>query len=249
MNSSISGTTMQTVLIELAPGESVYCQTHAMAWMTDNVRMDTNTGGGLLSGLKRSLSGGSLFVTTYTGAGPGPSRLAFAPRFPGQVLPFKLGPGESVVCRKETFLVAETGVTFEIAFQQRLGAAFFGGEGFILQRVTGPGTVWLDLSGEVVTEELPAGQRLLVHAGHVGIITPSVQFDIQRVSGVRNMFLGGEGIFLAALTGPGKAWLQSMPILNLAESIAHYLPQPEVREATAGGVIGGIVGNIMRGQG
>jgi uncharacterized protein (TIGR00266 family) len=249
MNSSISGTTMQTVLIELAPGESVYCQTHAMAWMTDNVRMDTNTGGGLLSGLKRSLSGGSLFVTTYTGAGPGPSRLAFAPRFPGQVLPFKLGPGESVICRKETFLVAETGVTFEIAFQQRLGAAFFGGEGFILQRVTGPGTVWLDLSGEVVTEELSAGQRLLVHAGHVGIITPSVQFDIQRVSGVRNMFLGGEGIFLAALTGPGKAWLQSMPILNLAESIAHYLPQPEAREATAGGVIGGIVGNIMRGQG
>jgi uncharacterized protein (AIM24 family) len=159
-----------------------------------------------------------------------------------------LGPGESVICRKETFLVAETGVSFEIAFQQKLGAAFFGGEGFILQRVTGPGTVWLDLSGEVVTEELAAGQRLLVHAGHVGIITPSVQFDIQRIGGVRNMFLGGEGIFLAALTGPGKAWLQSMPILNLAEAISHYLPQPEAREATAGGVIGGIVGNLMRGQ-
>jgi uncharacterized protein (TIGR00266 family) len=249
MNSSISGNIMQTVLIELAPGESVYCQTHAMAWMTDNVRMDTNTGGGLLSGLKRTLSGGSLFLTTYTGAGPGVSRLAFAPRFPGQILPFKLAPGESLVCRKETFLVAEAGVTLEIAFQQRLGAAFFGGEGFILQRVTGPGVVWLDLSGEVVTEDLQAGQRLLVHAGHVGIITPSVQFDIQRVGGVRNMFLGGEGIFLAALTGPGKAWLQSMPILNLAESIAHYLPQPEARDATAGGVIGGIVGNLMRGQG
>jgi len=248
MNATITGTTLQTVLIELTPGENVYCQTHAMAWMTDNVRMDTNTGGGLLSGLKRSLTGGSFFITTYTAAGPEKSRLAFAPRFPGQILPFKLGAGESLICRKETFLVAESGVTLEMAFQQRLGASFFGGEGFILQRVTGPGTVWLDLSGEVVTEELAAGQRLLVQAGHVGIITPSVQFDIQRVQGARNMIFGGEGIFLATLTGPGKVWLQSMPILNLAEAIARYLPRNEAEEATAGGVIGGIVGNLMRGQ-
>ncbi len=248
MNASISGTTLQTVLVELSPGESVYCQTHAMAWMTDNVQMDTTTGGGLFSGLKRSLTGGSFFITTYTARGPGNSRIAFAPRFPGQVLPFKLGAGESLVCRKETFLVAESGVTLEIAFQQRLGAAFFGGDGFILQRVTGPGTVWLDLSGEVVTEELAAGQKLLVHAGHVGIFTPSVAFDIQLVRGARNMIFGGEGIFLASLTGPGRLWLQSMPILNLAESIAHYLPQNEVKDATAGGVIGGIVGGLLRGR-
>jgi len=248
MNATITGTTMPTVLVELAPGESVYCQTHAMAWMTDDVRMDTNTGGGLFAGLKRSLSGGSFFITTYTANGPGKSRLAFAPRFPGHVLPFKLAAGESVICRKETFLVAESGVSLEIAFQQKLGASVFGGEGFILQRVTGPGTVWLDLSGEVVIEELQAGQRLLVHAGHVGIITPSVQFDIQRIQGARNMIFGGEGIFLATLTGPGKAWLQSMPILNLAEAIANYLPHQEATEATAGGVIGGIVGNILRGR-
>jgi uncharacterized protein (TIGR00266 family) len=248
MNSTISGNVMQTVMVELSPGESVYCQTHAMAWMTDNVQMDTNTGGGLFAGLKRTLTGGSFFITTYTGTGPGPSRIAFAPRFPGHVLPFRLAAGESLICRKETFLVAETGVTLEMAFQQRLGASFFGGEGFILQRVTGPGTVWLDLSGEVVTEELVAGQRLLVHAGHVGIITPGISFDIQRVRGVRNMIFGGEGIFLATLTGPGKVWLQSMPIMNLAESIAHYLPQGErIEEAGAGGVIGGIVGDILRG--
>jgi uncharacterized protein (TIGR00266 family) len=250
MNSTITGTTMQTVLIELSPGESVYCQTHAMAWMSDNVRMDTNTGGGLFAGLKRSLSGGSLFMTTYTGTGPGVSKLAFAPRFPGHVLPFQLGPGESVICRKETFLVAQSGVTFEIAFQQKLGASFFGGEGFILQRVTGPGTVWLDLSGEVVTEDLAAGQRLLVHAGHVGIITPSVQFDIQMVQGARNLIFGGEGVFLASLTGPGKAWLQSMPILNLAEAIAHYLPttQQSVSSAGTGGIVGGVIGNLLGGQ-
>ena len=189
--------------------------------------MDTNTGGGLLAGIKRTFGGGSLFLTTYTATGPGSSRIAFAPRFPGSIMPFNLQAGESVVCRKETFLVAESSVTFEIAFQQKLGAALFGGEGFILQRVTGPGTVWLDLSGEVCVEELQPGQRLLVHAGHVGVITPSVQFDIQRIGGVRNMVFGGEGIFLANLTGPGKAWLQSMPILNLAESIARYLPRQE----------------------
>lgn len=240
---------MQTVLMELSPGESVYCQTHAMAWMSDNVRMDTNTGGGLLAGLKRSLTGGSFFITTYTATGPGTSRIAFAPRFPGHILPFKLGAGESLICRKETFLVAEAGIQLEMAFQQRLGASVFGGEGFILQRVTGPGTVWLDLSGEVVIEELAAGQRLLVHAGHVGMITPGVSFDIQFVRGVRNFVFGGEGIFLAALTGPGKVWLQSMPIANLAESIAHYLPQQRaVEETTAGGVIGGLVGDILRGR-
>jgi uncharacterized protein (TIGR00266 family) len=248
MNANITGTTLQTVLVELLPGESVYCQTHAMAWMTDNVRMDTNTGGGFLSGLKRSLTGGSFFITTYTASGPGNSRVAFAPRFPGQILAFKLAAGEALVCRKETFLVAESGVSLELAFQQKLGASFFGGEGFILQRVTGPGTVWLDLSGEVVQEELAAGQKLLVHAGHVGVITPSVQFDIQRVAGARNMIFGGEGIFLASLTGPGKAWLQSMPILNLAEAIAGYLPRNEATDATAGGVVGGIVGNLLRGQ-
>ena len=249
MNSTINGTTMQTVMIELSPGESVYCQTHAMAWMSDNVKMETNTGGGLLAGLRRSVTGGSFFVTTYTATGPDNSRLAFAPRFPGHVVPMNLEAGQSVVCRKETFLVAQSGVTFEIAFQQRLGAAFFGGEGFILQRVTGPGTVWLDLSGEVVQEELAPGQRLLVHAGHVGIITPSVEFDIQRVRGVRNMLFGGEGIFLASLTGPGHAWLQSMPILNLAESIARYLPRSESATAEGGatGLVGGIVGNLLRG--
>lgn len=241
---------MQTVLMELAPGESVYCQTHAMAWMSDNVRMETNTGGGLFAGLKRSLTGGSFFITSYTASGPGSSRIAFAPRFPGHVLPFKLAAGESLICRKETFLVAETGVTLELAFQQRLGASFFGGEGFILQKVTGPGTVWLDLSGEVVTEEFAAGQRLLVHAGHVGIITVGVGFDIQRVRGFRNMIFGGEGIFLASLVGPGKAWLQSMPIMNLAESIAHYLPQQTqvVEDTTAGGIVGGIVGDLLRGR-
>ncbi len=240
---------MQTVHISLSPGESVYCQTHSMAWMTDDVKMDTNTRGGFLAGITRSFSGGSFFVTTYTATGRADSKVVFAAKFPGHIMPVTLGPGQSVLCRKESFLVAQSSVTFEVAFQQRFGAGLLGGDGFILQKLTGPGTVWLDLSGEVCTEELAAGQKLLVHAGHVGIFDPSVQFSIQRVGGVKNMLFGGEGLFLASLVGPGKVYLQSMPIMNLAEALTPYIPRGEAAaNTTAGGVVGGIVGSFLRGQ-
>lgn len=243
MEYKVSGTTMQTVSIDLNPGEVLYSQTNTMAWMSDNVRMDTHTGGGFFAGIKRSMSGGSLFVTDFTAEGP--ARIAFAPRFPGSILPFTLEAGQSLICRKETFLCAQKSVTLEIAVQQRMGAGFFGGEGFILQRVTGPGTVFLDLSGEVVVEDLNPGQKLLVHAGHVGIQTPGIDFNIQMVKGFRNVIFGGEGLFLAHLTGPGRVWLQSMPILNLAEEIGRYLPNREAGSAGAGGVLGSVVGGIL----
>jgi uncharacterized protein (TIGR00266 family) len=250
----ISGTVMQTVGLDLAPGETIYSQTASMAWMTDGVRMNTNTGGGLFAGLKRSLTGGSFFVTDFT-ADYGGGHVAFAPRFPGTIMPCVLAPGQSLICRKETFLCAEKSVTLDLAWQQRIGAGFFGGAGFILQRVTGPGTVFLDLSGEVVTRQLSPGERLYVHAGHVGVHEPSVSFDIQIVPGFRNILFGGEGLFLATLTGPGLVYLQSMPILNLAEEIARYLPGGEtsggrggglgaIAGATAvGGLLGGLFGN------
>jgi len=244
MNYTILGTTMQTLSVELSPGETLYSQTHAMAWMTDNIQMQTHTGGGLFAGLARSFTGGSFFITDYTAAGN--AHISFAPRFPGSILPFKLAAGESILCRKQTFLCAEKSVTFEIAFQKRIGAGFFGGEGFIIQKITGPGTVWLDLSGEVVTYDLTPGQKLLVHAGHVGAQSPSVTFDIQMLKGFRNILFGGEGLFLASLTGPGKIWLQSMPIMNLAEAIAQYLPQGN-SEPAAQSVAGGIVGGVLKG--
>jgi uncharacterized protein (TIGR00266 family) len=250
MRYEINGTTMQTVEIELNPGESVFSQTHAMSWMTDAIAMDTHTGGGLFAGLKRAMGGGSFFITQYSAQGRG--QVAFAPRFPGTIIAMSLAPGQSIVCRKETFLCAETSVGLEIAFQQRLGAGFFAGEGFILQRVTGPGTVFLDLSGEVVEKDLRPGERLLVHAGHVGMQEPSVGIDIQMVRGFRNVLFGGEGLFLATLTGPGKVWLQSMPILNLAEEIARYMPGNDsgrggnVAGAVAGSaIVGGILGSIF----
>ena len=223
MQYTISGTVMQTVAIDLDPGEQIYSQTNTMAWMNDAIVMDTHTGGGFLAGLKRSLAGGSLFITDFTAQGR-EGHVAFAPRFPGTIIAKTLAAGDSLICRKETFLCAQKSVTLELAWQRRLGAGFFGGEGFTLQKVTGPGTVWLDLSGEVVERDLAAGEKLLVHAGHVGIQTTTVQFDIQMIRGFKNVVFGGEGLFLATLTGPGHVWLQSMPIMNLAEEIGRYLP-------------------------
>jgi uncharacterized protein (TIGR00266 family) len=222
MKFEISGTVMQTVAIDLDPGEQIYSQTNTMAWMNEAIVMDTHTGGGFLAGLKRSLAGGSLFITDFTAQGPG--HVAFAPRFPGTIIAKTLAAGDSLICRKETFLCAQKSVTLELAWQRRLGAGFFGGEGFTLQKVTGPGTVWLDLSGEVVERDLAVGEKLLVHAGHVGIQTTTVEFDIQMIRGFKNVVFGGEGLFLATLTGPGHIWLQSMPIMNLAEEVGRYLP-------------------------
>ncbi len=255
MQYQVSGTVMQTVAIDLVPGEIVYSQTNSMCWMNDQIEMNTNTGGGFLAGIGRMFAGGSLFITDFTARGQG--HVAFAPRFPGTIMPVNLAAGEAVICRKQTFLVAEKSVSLEIAWQQRIGAGFFGGQGFILQRVSGPGTVFLDLSGEVVERDLAAGERLLVHAGHVGAIDPTVQFDIQRVPGFKNILFGGEGLFLAVLTGPGHIVLQSMPILNLAEEIAHYLPghsegsssgSSATGAVAAAGVVGGILGSLLGGS-
>ena len=252
MRYEVTGTTMQTASINLVQGESLYSQTASMAWMTPSIRMDTHTGGGIFAGLKRALAGGGIFITEFTAEGSG--HIAFAPRFPGQIVPVTLAPGQSLICRNETFLCAEKSVELEIAFQQRLGAGFFAGEGFIMQKVTGPGTVFLDLSGEVVEKTLAPGEQLLVHAGHVGMQEPSVDIDIKMMRGFRNVLFGGEGLFLATLTGPGKIWLQSMPIMNLAEEIGRYLPQGNgeggsaksiLGTGAAGVAIGGILGSII----
>ena len=252
MRYEISGTVMQTVAIDLTPGETVFSQTNCMCWMNDAIDMNTHTGGGLFAGLKRTFGGGSLFVTDFTARGAG--HVAFAPRFPGTIMPIQLSAGQSVICRKETVLCAEKSVTLEIAWQKRLGAGFFGGGGFILQKVTGPGMVFLDLSGEVVERDLKPGEKLLVHAGHVGIIDPTIDFDIQMVKGFKNVLFGGEGLFLATLTGPGHIALQSMPIMNLAEEIGRFLPSSgdsssssTITGAGAVGAVGGLIGGLLGG--
>ena len=243
MQHQIHGTTLQTLEIVLQPGEMIFSQTHQMAWMDDGITMDTSTGGGVMKGLLRSMSGGSLFVTHFSAQQGSTGLVAFCPRFPGTIIARQLGPGESLICRKETFLCAESSVELEIFFRQQIGSGLFGGEGFILQKVTGPGMVFLDLSGEVVEKSLDHGERLQVHVGHVGIQEPYVSFSITMMRGFRNVLFGGDGLFLATMTGPGKIWLQSMPIINLAEEIFRHAPGGGNKPSGgAGGLLGTLLG-------
>jgi uncharacterized protein (TIGR00266 family) len=243
MQYQIVGTTLQTLEIILQPGEQIFSQTHQMAWMTDGIAMDTNTGGGLLKGLMRSLSGGSLFVTQFSAPTGQAGLVAFCPRFPGTIIARQLGPGESLICRKETFLCAENTVQLDIYFRQKIGSGLFGGEGFILQRVTGPGVAFLDLSGEIVEKNLQPGERLRVHVGHVGVQEPSVEFGITTIPGFRNVVFGGDGLFLATLTGPGQVLLQSMPIVNLADEVLKHAPSGRSNHGGIGGIVGSMLGD------
>jgi uncharacterized protein (TIGR00266 family) len=249
MEYKINGTTMQTLEIILNPGENIYSQTHQMAWMDPRIQMQTDTGGGIWKALKRSFSGASFFLTHFTAVG-GPGLVAFAPRFPGQIIVRDLAPGQSLVCRKETFLCAEQSVNLDIFFRQNIGAGLFGGEGFILQKLTGPGKVFLDLSGEVVEKKLQPGEILRVHVGHVGVQDATIDFNIEMVPGFTNVLFGGQGLFVARLTGPGNVLLQSMPIVLLAEEILRYAHRggdTQTPAPNSGGILGSIVGNILNG--
>jgi len=223
MKYDIRGSVMQTVDVWLEAGESVYTESGGMAWMSPNVEMATGAKGGLLKGLGRMLSHESFFLTTYACA-EGQGLVTFASEFPGKVLPFSLKEGQSIICQKDAFMCAESTVQLSMHFRKRLGAGFFGGEGFILQKLTGPGTAFVEISGELTEYDLKDGQVLKVDQGHIGIIEPTVDFDIARVKGLKNILFSGEGLFLATVKGPGKIWLQSMPLANLANKIASRLP-------------------------
>jgi len=219
----IRGTTMQTVDVQLQQGETVYTESGGMAWMTSNIKMETGMKGGLMGAIGRGLAGESLFLVDYT-CESGEGWVTFASEFPGKIVPLQLGPGESMICQKDAFMCAEKSVTLEMHFRKRLGTGLFGGEGFILQKLTGPGTAFVELAGEITEYELQPGQELKVDTGHIAMYQPSVDFDIETVKGIKNILFGGEGLFLARLRGPGKVWLQSMPVVNLASKIARYLP-------------------------
>ena len=244
----IVGTTLQAVILQVEPGQTVFSETGGMAWMSGNVVMNTNTGGGgglggmLGSMVKRAVSGESLFIVDYTVQG-GRGLIAFASEFPGKIIPLNLAPGQQMVCQKDSFMVAEKSVTMDIHFRRKLGAGLFGGEGFILQRLTGPGLAFVELDGEVVEYTLEPGQVMKVDTGHVAMFEPTVQFDVEMVRGFRNVLFGGEGLFLATLRGPGRIWLQTMPIVNVAKKIAEYLPRGNSGSSGSSGGLGSFFGN------
>ena len=234
----ISGTTLQVLTLELQPGQVIYSESGGMSWMSGNVEMKTHTGGGLGKLVKRAFSGESLFITDFF-VNSGTGTVAFASEFPGKIIPFGLAAGQSLILQKDAFMCAEKSVDLDIHFRRRLGAGFFGGEGFIMQMATGPGLVFAELDGEVVEIELGPGQVLQVDTGHVAIIEPTVDFDVSMVKGFRNILLGGEGLFLARLTGPGKVWLQTMPMMKLAQKVLQFMPK-----TTAGRGSGGLNINL-----
>ncbi len=215
---------MQTVDVWLEAGESVYTESGGMAWMSPNIEMATSGKGGFLKGLGRMMSGESFFLTTYSCA-EGKGLVAFASEFPGKVLPFPLEAGQSIICQKDAFMVAESSVELSMHFRKKLGVGFFGGEGFILQKLTGPGVAFVEVAGEITEYELKEDQTLKIDQGHLAIMEPTVQFDITRVKGLKNIMFSGEGLFLGLLKGPGKVWLQSMPLSNLASKIASRMPK------------------------
>jgi uncharacterized protein (TIGR00266 family) len=241
----IDGTVLPVVTIELEPGEGIYSESGGMAWMSSNVEMRTGSGGGLGKMVRRALSGESLFITDfYVDSGRG--TVAFANEFPGKILPFDLKPGESIIVQKDAFMCAEKSVDLDLSFRKRLGAGLFGGEGFIMQKITGPGLAFLEVDGEVVEYVLAEGQELKVDTGHLAAMEPSVAFDVTMVKGFSNILLGGEGLFLANLRGPGKVWLQTMPMSRLARKVAQFMPQVGGKGPSGGMNIN--LGNLLGGS-
>ncbi|MEL6307434.1 MAG: TIGR00266 family protein [Chloroflexota bacterium] len=223
MDYKIEGTTMPSLEIRLQQGDAVYTESGGMAWMTNGIKMDTNSRGGIGKMFGRALAGESLFLTTYTCEAP-QALIVFTMESPGTILPVELGTGQSIIAQKDSFMVAEDDVTLEMHFRRKLSTGFFGGEGFILQKLTGPGTAFVEIAGEMRTYTLKDGQVMKVDPGHIAMYEPTVEYDLEMVKGLSNMFFGGEGLFLATLKGPGKVWLQTMPLVNLAGAIRRYIP-------------------------
>ncbi len=229
MNSQIQGSVMPVLELSLENGESVFGESGELGWISASVQMRTGASvggqqGGLFGALGRALSGGTLFMTEYTAVG-GPGLAVFTTKLPGQIVPLELDGSRGYLVHRHGFLAAQLGVQFSVGFQQSLGAGIFGGTGFRMQRLTGKGTAWVELNGEVITYNLEAGNTLRVHPGHVGMFEEGVSFQVTTVPGIQNALFGGSGLFLATLTGPGRVWLQSMTMSRLAHAIYEYLPQ------------------------
>ena len=222
MKYQIQGETLPVVICELEGGEKIVTEGGGMAWMSPNMKMETSTNGGVGKAFGRMFSGEAIFQNIYTSEG-GPGMIAFASSFPGSVKAFEISPGNEMILQKNAFLAGEAGVELSIFFNKKLGAGLFGGEGFIKQRISGQGIVFAEFDGHVVEYELQMGQQIVVDTGHLAAMTASCSMEIKSVPGVKNMVFGGEGIFNTIISGPGKIWLQSMPISNVAGVLRKYI--------------------------
>lgn len=251
----IIGEEMQCVEIELDPQETVIAEPGSFMMMDDQIKMETifgdgsNSGGGLMGKIfsagKRLLTGENLFMTTYTNIGSGKKRATFASPYPGKIIPMDLSHlGGKVICQKDAFLCAAKGVAVGIEFQRKLGTGLFGGEGFIMQKLEGDGLAFVHAGGTIVERTLAPGELLKIDTGCIVAFTKDINYDIQFVGGIKNTLFGGEGVFFATLTGPGKVWIQSLPISRLASRIIQYGTTQRKEE---GSILGGL-GNILDGD-
>jgi len=240
----IIGDDMQLVEIELDPAEGVRAEVGAMMYMDDGIEMQTTTGGGLFKGFKRMLTGDGFFITTFLNNGGSKRRVAFGAPYPGKIIPLELDKlGGEFICQKDSFLCAAQGIDIDIAFTKKIGAGLFGGEGFILQRLSGNGLAFVHAGGTIVHRELLPGEVLHVDTGCLVALHPQVDYDIRFIGGFKNALFGGEGLFLVKLTGPGRVYLQSLPFSRLADRIVNA--SRSNREETKG--IGGLGGSILGG--
>lgn len=251
MQHEIIGSTMPVLEIQLAAEESIIAVSGELSWMTSTIDLTTTTqmggGSGLLGTFKRVVGGGSLFMTEYRARGSA-GTVAFATKLPGHIIPLEVKAGESYLIHRHGFLCATPGVELSVGFQQSLGAGIFGGDGFLLQKLSGQCEAFIELGGEIVTYDLAPNETLRVHPGHVGMFSGGVRFEITRIRGIRNMLFGGDGIFLAALTGPGRIWLQTLTVANFAHALAPHFPgvRSEVADVGAGAVIGSVIRGLTK---
>ena len=222
MEYRIEGQPMPVVICQLGAGEAMLTERGSMSWMSPNMKMETTTGGGLGRALGRMFAGEAMFQNRYTAQG-GPGMIAFASSFPGDILAFEIAPGRELVVQKSGFLASETGVQLSVFFQKKLGSGFFGGEGFIMQKLSGRGTAFVEFDGHIVKYDLAPGQSIVVDTGYLAAMDATCSMDIQSVPGVKNMMFGGEGLFNTVVTGPGRIYLQTMPISNVAGAIQPFL--------------------------
>ena len=223
MQYQIAGEPLPVVTCQLAAGETMITERGSMSWMTPNMKMETTTNGGLGKAFGRLLAGEALFQNRYTAQG-GPGLIAFASSFPGSIRAFEIDPGKELVVQKSGFLAAEAGVELSVFFQKKLGSGFFGGEGFIMQKLSGQGIAFAEFDGHVVEYELAAGQSLVVDTGYIAAMDATCSMDIVTVPGVKNAFFGGEGLFNTVVSGPGHIWLQTMPISSVAAVLRPFFP-------------------------
>lgn len=225
MKYEIKGGNLPVVVMNLEDGESIITQGGGMAWMSTNMKMETSTRGGVGKLMGRALSGDTLFQNTYTAIG-GRGLIAVSSSFPGEIRAFDITPENSMIFQKSAFLCSESGVELSMHFRKKVAAGLFGGEGFIMQKVTGHGTVFAEFDGSVVEYVLKEGQQIIVDTGNLAAMTASCNMEVQTVPGVKNMLLGGEGLFNTVVTGPGHVWLQTMPISSVAAVLRPFFPTP-----------------------